>query len=691
MIDLKAIREKIERLERDTAITGERSSKVNGEYGERWLDALRRGSLLFINTNMDMEYRFDDFGRIDFTGPENGNQEWRQQLNRFYWLEPIAREYGRSHDEYYALIARKTIEAWMDLHPYPERWPDASQGIVSGDSTLSLSIRVGQLRFSGWWGSVPYLEGSPHFDAAFVGRMYESTMAQLAYLRENMSKIGNWRVSQLDAMCFLGLVLPGADKYLEYALREINEAYHHQINPDGSHTEHNSGYHNWMMEVFTSYALLNGARPGLGLRFDSDRIIRMWDYAIHQYAPDGRELGLNDDGRWYDKMAPADIPEMKAKRDGVIRKLGLDPDDYKLGHTGFYPDAGQYFFRKSWAQDSPMIVYDATNYGGWHCHTARGSIQYFDGKRMLLIDPGSLNYDGGDPFTLAGKQTLLHNTVTVNDMVQMPYGDARVDVACDLPNAAAAVSAYVGGYCDYGSAYFYGRGADGADGARSFAGRHTRAMIWIKDAFIFVADTLTCMTDGYAFRSQWQMDVGKAVLTDGGAYTAYPDGNVFVRAVECGGSLRCRLYEGHENPLLGYVAKSGARLGGGEPAPMLGIEGKCEDGYSAVLAQVIVPFTGAEPPQIKSSYEERGGAMYWDIEIDGAVWRIAANKQVLTSGGQFAQAGEGRAVESDGFIAVTGERAGKPFYAMAVDASYVKLNGETLLSRGCAGDYEVLL
>jgi len=597
----------------------------------------------------------------------------------------VTKAYLKEKDEKYALCARKTIEAWLDSHPYEGEGPYAPAWVDTGDSTLSLSLRVGQRRFSGWWGCIPYFKGSAHFDAPFVERVYVSTMDQLRYLRKHMSVLGNWRVSQLDAMLFLGIILDGADGYLKYAVRELNEAFFNQVEPDGSHTEHTGGYHMWMTNVFTANALLNKARPELKLRADDTRIVKMWDYYIHQYAPDGRCLGLNDDGRWYGKMPPADVAAIKQKRGQVIQRLGLDPGDYPLGASGLYKDAGQYFFRKSWDNDSPMVVYDNTNFGGWHCHTGRGGVQFFDGKRMLLMDPGSINYDGKDPFTNAGKQTLMHNTVTIDDMVQLPYADARMDLAADMRGASFAAGTYAGGYMEFPGHLSHEPRGKGRD---SVAARHTRCMVWVKDAFIFVIDTLNCMKNNYSFRSQWQMDVGEVHPTDDGAYTAHDDGNVLVRAVECSAPLTCKIYCGHEQPLLGYVSRNGARLGSGEPAPMLGIEGR---GGSAdtVLAQAIVPFTGKTPPEMTSSYTDMGASLYWDITIGDTAWHIGANRPLLTGGGQKTQIGEYTALTSDGFIAAVGERNGEIFYGTAVNASYLAYNGNVLFDKPLPGNYEV--
>ena len=685
MLDLNNMRAEIDRFEYDRTLAGTISLSLDTGDDEKWLDALRRGKLLFVVPNADKEYFFGDFTKIDFAGPENDNQEWRQQLNRFYWMEPIARACEANADEYLANAAKNTVTAWLESHPYSDVWPAPSweYWIGSGDSTLSLSLRLGQRKHSGWWGAVPYIARG--FDGALLERMHESTLAQLAYLRKNISKSTNWRVSQLDAICFLGLVLPGAKRHLAFALDGINEVFHYQVEPDGSHCEHTGDYHAWMTDVFTSYALLGKARPELGISIDSGRLVRMWDYALHQYAPDGRTLGLNDDGRWYEMAKPADVTALRAKRESVIAGLGLNPGDFPLSPTGVYPDAGQFFFRKSWAKDSPMVVYDATNFGGWHCHTGRGGIQYFDGKRMLLTDPGSLNYDGRDPFTSAGKQTLLHNTVTVDDMVQAAYSDARVHLAADLPGASAAVSTYAGGFREP-----YGAWGSYNTAEKSFAARHTRSMVWVKDAFVLVVDTLDCAKAFYSFRSAWQFGEGEVILTGSGARTTFGAGDVSIRAVECGTPLSCKIYCGHESPLLGYVAKDGSRLDGGVPAPMLGIEGSASDGRETVLAQIIVPYAIKTPPAISTECRQTDGAIYFKLNIGEISWHVALSRPLFSGEALAAPVGECEKIRCDGLIAAVGEIGGSVFYTFAANARRLFYDGAELIKRGRFGNYELI-
>ena len=675
MIDIEKIRSNISLLEASRTIGKAANIWEITKHDRGWLNALRRGRIIFQNTNM--EYHYDDFSKIDYTGPENQNQEWRAQLNRFFWLRPITLQFRMERDECLAKIARETIEAWLDFRSYTGNETNASVAVF-GDTTLSASIRLGAKQLSGWWGCIPYLCKSKYFDRRFIERMYDSSMEQLHFMRKNMSTLSNWRVSQSDTMFFLGYVLPDAAEYLSFAVNWINEAFHFQVEQDGSHIEHNGGYHVWMTEVFTAYALLMIAKPEMKLRIEPRSIIKMWDYYIHQYAPDGRTLGLNDDGRWCDKTPPVDVSKLVDSRAYIIERLGLKPADFPLSLAGIYPNAGQYYFRKSWADNSPIVTYDVTNYAGWHSHTARGSIQFFDGTRMLLLDPGSLNYDVKDPFTAAGKQTLMHNTVVVNDMPQLPFADARVDKISDIANASLAVSTYTGGYgCP-----------EAADMAIS--ARHTRSMMWIKDAFVFVVDTLTSLNNKYSFRSYWQMDTGMAKLTSNGAYTANQSGNVLVQAVECDVALNCKLYCGNKSPLLGYVAKDGERLLGGEPAPALGIEGST-DNSDTIFAQIIIPFVGDAPPSISSCYKEIGTSMYWEISIDDEKWYIAVNRHLLYGSALRTQIGAIGEIECDGLFAAVGEKDGNVFYAIGIDSNCLTYAGELLFEYEQAGDYEITL
>ena len=128
------------------------------------MELLAQNKIPFSGGATEVQYK--SFKDIDFRGPEINNQEWRAQLNRFFWLEPIAWEYERTKDKRLAEIARESIEAWLDFRTFTGTETNASVWMTTGDNTLSTSIRLGQFNRRGWWGAVPYLNDSGYFDDA---------------------------------------------------------------------------------------------------------------------------------------------------------------------------------------------------------------------------------------------------------------------------------------------------------------------------------------------------------------------------------------------------------------------------------------------------------------------------------------------------------------------------------------------
>ncbi len=619
MITLKELRRKIDALERDASLDG-RPVRESGDTAV-WREAMRSGEILFSD-GINGRVRYKSFRDIDFTGPEFQNQEWCSQLNRFFWLQPLAGLYRETGDERWARMARDGIEAWMDFRHYTGHETAADVWPSTGDNTLSTSIRLGQRGGKGWWGCAADFDGSEAFSQDFVDRMERSTYEQLHFLYSNNRKVGNWRVSELDTMFFLSQLLPGAEKYLPYAVQCINETFRTQVETDGSHVEHTPGYHDWMAEVFTRYALIAHRRPELGLCIEPEKLLAMWDFTIAGKAPDGRGIGIGDAERWHPDFAPADMDRLRQTRDALARTLGAAAGDGKPGNA--FPDAGQYFLRGGQTE----FILDATNFGGWHSHPARGAILCYHGDRLQLCDPGSLNYEHSDPLMAPGRGTPMHNTVTVGGMMQQPQADAVVRNFTDCADYAFFRCLYTGGYTNYRP------GLDGGvrpEDILSVAGRHTRTFFWRKGHFAVVIDSLDVLAPGYDFAAHWQF------REDGAAFdaarlrmhTENARWNVGVACVLAEEPVRAVRYEGDMEHKLGFVAKGASMLAGGEPAPMLSVEGHVSGRTKTRLVHVIVPYEGEAMPETAASWELVDGALQAEITVGGEKLLLAADLRFL--------------------------------------------------------------
>jgi len=635
---LSVTREKIEAYARDTAAPGGARHDVTEDVRALWMPALRRGELLFSRGLNRVKYA--SFRDIDFSGPEIRNQEWRAQLNRYYWLGPLAAEYLDTRDERCAEIARETLEAWIDYRRFTgtetlnDVWPS------TGDNCLSVSIRLGQGKLAGWWGCVPYFEGSPHFDDAFIDRMRKSTREQLNFLYRNITRYGNFRISQMDTFLFLGLILPDAAEYLPYAVRGINETFRLQVGTDGSHCEHTAGYHTWMRDIYTRYALLGKARPELGIDLDGEKLSGMWRYALANHTPDGRGWGIGDTVRWHPAAKPADLTAFRENYAALRRNLGLPEES--PDRTAF-PSAGQYFVRSG---DNAFAL-DATNFGGWHGHPARGSILCYYGGRLLLCDPGSLNYERSDPLMAAGRLTPMHNTITVNDGAQLPQADARVPFFVDTEVLTFTQCIYAGGWsntCPW-------KPVAPAD-LRSTAGRHTRTFLWLKGHIAVTLDVLEVYAPAARFAAHWQLQEGpsvfdpdrKSLRTDSG------NANLLVCCPWSSVPTSAVRYEGDRDRLLGYVSNGTSGLNGGTPAPMLSVEGTLNGNGRTYLLHVLAP-CGGHVPDIRAEVT-LDDVLYLRLTVDGTLCEIAADTWFLAGENNHTSVGKDCPMPADGPFAV---------------------------------------
>jgi hypothetical protein len=223
---------------------------------------------------------------------------------------------------------------------------------------------------------------------------------------------------------------------------------------------------------------------------------------------------------------------------------------------------------------------------------------------------------------------------------------------------------------------------------QSFAGRHTRAVLWFKEAFIWVADTLTAHTPGYRFRSAWQFDAAEVIHNIRGAHTQYDGSNLRIEAVECGTPLECKIYCGHTAPLLGYIARDGLRLGGGEAAPMLAIEGRCERGQDVALAQLLIPYSGVSPPSNACAFCAENGNYYWHIELENEAWHIVINERAMRGAGLTTQIEACGPFQCDGAAAAVRVQNEAVTYAMVLHGRTLRMDGEAYIHEATFGDYE---
>jgi hypothetical protein len=285
--------------------------------------------------------------------------------------------------------------------------------------------------------------------------------------------------------------------------------------------------------------------------------------------------------------------------------------------AAFFPDAGQALLRDGWDEGATYVTFDATTWGGSHCHLSRNAIQVHAHGQSLLVDPGFLTYEPSDPAMAAGKSTRAHSTVNLNgwnqstaDPVRTRHYSARgYDLVC---------SEYEGGYWPGRFNWSFDQGL-----GRGIWARHSRVMLWVHRRCIIVIDCLErepvarpeAEADAPSVECNWQLCEGPVQIDPGcnRAVTGHSDANLLMLFPAAPAGAKLRSHEGETSPLRGWLPTDHGLV----PAPQLSMFCPRLLDRQAQFVTVLVPFVGSQAPSIAaemhplSANAVRGLSLRW--------------------------------------------------------------------------------
>jgi len=634
---------------------------------QRLLNALGSGGHALISHNREtaeravagelqfhhLGIRYYQIGRvnIDWSGPQQRHQEWEAQLNRFFHLPSLATAYVETGEERYAEAARDYIADWIRAHPTVDGWHTASY-----DNTLNLSIRMLQ-----WTLTLADFLPSPAFSPEFVTHMLDSIRVQQDFLSVHLAPAANWRIAHADSLLMTAIALPflpEAEDWRDVSVRVLNDAFYRQILPDGAHCERTPGYHHWMTDVYARYWQLARALPELGLCMTVEPIARMYDYALATSTPNGSTTGLHDCTA---RFTGGYDPEIADARAAFRRTAGL-PETLP-SPTQCFPDAGQVFLRDQWAEDAVYLTFDATTWGGAHCHLSRNAVQVHAYGRGLLVDPGTLTYETTDPKMCAGKATRAHNTLNLNGWNQS-YADPVNTRCLNLPGYDLISSCYEGGYWpgEYNWGFWGGHGA-------GRYGQHFRTLLWVRDRCIVILDHFTREHGGEAplLESNWQLSDGP-ITVDAAArrvVTQHPDANLLLRFPLTAPGMTLAVHEGEHDPERGWLPGDG----GYTPAPQICLSAPMTNSV-VQLATVLVPFKGTQAPELRVEADDcpDNGLLALHLRWgDGSTDEILATPRLSSAIDAYANL-----ITDAALVHLHQDAAGKLVKGLVVDGTYLR-------------------
>ena len=310
-----------------------------------------------------------------------------------------------------------------------------------------------------------------------------------------------------------------AAKLREFSVKTFNKAFCAQMLPDGMHDELSPDYLLVSLNCavrFLKQAQLGGRTAELPEQFAST-IERAGDAVLNLATPALTAPRTNDCYTMELKRLLKELVPLFPERKDFLwafsgRSEGIAPAD-KPSASRMLPYAGFIAMRSSWDKDAVYCCFDVGPIGNGHQHWDKLNINIYKGGEELLFDDGGGQYEKS-AFRWHGRSAADHNTVLVDNMVQMRYAPkvSKKPVKAEWVTNAAF---------DYAKAAYTDTFAKWAyDGNESDiplfkVASHTREVRFCKPEFFCVADTLKS-TDGklHDYELRFQLDTLKMNKVD---------------------------------------------------------------------------------------------------------------------------------------------------------------------------------
>lgn len=408
------------------------------------------------HTDFKSGYRWDPRGYYayqrpaPFPGGYDIKVPW--ELSRSQHLPWLGQAYWFSGDERYSREFVAQVGHWIQENP-----PGLG---VNWACTMDVAIRV-----VNWLWGYYYFQGSPSLTPAFRARFWKSLLLHGRHIYRNLERhdlVNNHYLANLVGLVYLGALLPEfseANRWGDFAWRELEREMLRQVLPDGVNFEASVAYHRLAAELFLSAAMLaraNGRRlPPACL----ERLEKMLEVTLALTTPAGAVplFGDNDNGRlhrlrvwedpereWHDHRYLLAIGAVFFQREDFARAAGdewieaawlFGPEALAFresflpaataisGDTersAAFPDGGLYVLRCP----GYHLTLDAGSTGshgrGGHGHNDALSFALFAEGLSWIIDPGTCAYTGDYRRREQDRSTAAHNTALVDDLDQIP-------------------------------------------------------------------------------------------------------------------------------------------------------------------------------------------------------------------------------------------------------------------------------
>lgn len=419
-------------------------------------------------------------GFIDwkYLGP-NQDIEWSYFMNRHYFFDDLYEAWRKTGDNAYSKKFNALVYDWLLSNPVPAK---EDKGVVWR------ALEAGK-RATVWPQIYQKFQKSSDFTPVVRIMMLTGIFEHCDYLQKFHRIHHNHAIMEFYGIATSAITFPEfkkSEEWLGYIDTKMKEEADFQLYPDGAQKELTAYYHHIVIKNLERYAAIHKA-ANKKMPFVEKMLGDMYNYIAYSSTPQNT-IPQNNDG---DKISSSEIlgwsktvfnrPDWDYIASNA--KMGVEPKQKSI----MFPWAGQMIMRNGFKPESQYLFFDAGPWGIAHQHNDKLHFSISAYGREIMPDAGRLYYKDDDwrnYFNLSAS----HNVVLVdgkgqNRDVALAQNPLDTKQYCVSPKVDFAIAEYNKGFGDLWK-------SNKATIADSIPGKHTRAIVYLKDKCWLVFDKI---------------------------------------------------------------------------------------------------------------------------------------------------------------------------------------------------------
>ncbi len=384
----------------------------------------------------DVRWPLVHFTRVPLVLGQGADVRVVWELNRLHHLVTLGRAYLLTSDERYSEEFLLQLASWYEDNP-PRFGVNWSIAMEAGIRAVNIIAALEMFR------------GSPNVTDQAIELILKMLIAHGRFIRANLEfsyrTTSNHYLSDLIGLFAIGETAPElreARGWRDYSAPRLVKEMNRQVLADGVDYEGSTGYHRFVLEVFSLFFSLcrtGEFDPGTAFRA---RLEAMFDFVRCYLKPDHTApvIGDSDDGRLIRfKDRPAVDHSYLMSIGAILDQNGTFKQSSEIDEEAiwWFGQAGRETFERlpinersassrAFPQAQIFIqragdlysIIDCGDHGargrGSHAHSDALSIEVFAVDRTFLRDPGTYVYTASEEQRNLFRSTAYHNTVRVD-------------------------------------------------------------------------------------------------------------------------------------------------------------------------------------------------------------------------------------------------------------------------------------